>query len=273
MLATDPLSLVFVACIIFAGVFLVLSTLLGLGQGHLFHLGHLDHVGHIDHVGHLAHDAQLGHAAAHASADALTPHAAHDPLQGAHDPGQASHDPQGQPATGETTSAAISPWQSLGNALLGALNLNGLLIFLLVFGLAGYLLHNAAHTSALLAIVLPLLLAVGCAVAISTLFRGLFVTDPFSELTAEEAHIEGQLGEVTMAIRAGGLGEVVFSRPGLGRQSVGARAQDGEAIPAGAQVVILRYEQGVASVQTWERFLASTRAARRAAPPPGQPGA
>jgi hypothetical protein len=269
MLATDPLSLLFVACIIFAGVFLILSSVLGIGHGHLLHVGHaghIGHVGHISHVGHVAHPAHAGHIAHTSTSTTAT---AQPAGQSAQTTSQVSHASQGQPTS--AAPAATSPWQPLSTALLGVLSLNGLLIFLLIFGLAGYLLHNATRTPALLAIVLPLLLAVACAVAVSSLFRGIFEANQFGELTAEEARIEGQLGEVSMAIRPDGLGEVVFSRPGLGRQSVGARAQDDEAIPTGAQVVILRYDEGVATVQTWERFLAATRPARLSAPPPGQP--
>src|SRR5690242_9485887 len=80
MLATDPLSLVFIGCAVFSGAFLIISTLLGAGESHL-HIGHLDghagghdlHVGHADSggAGHAAHAADGGHGmhGAHAHAD------------------------------------------------------------------------------------------------------------------------------------------------------------------------------------------------------------
>jgi hypothetical protein len=62
-----------------------------------------------------------------------------------------------------------------------------------------------------------------------------------------------------MAIRAGGVGEIIFTRKGGGRQSVGARSATGDAISAGSDIVILEYQDGIASVQTWDTFLADAR--------------
>jgi hypothetical protein len=63
-------------------------------------------------------------------------------------------------------------------------------------------------------------------------------------------------------IREGGIGEVIFSRHGGGRQSVGARSSSGAPIPAGTEVVILSYEDGIASVQTWDGFMLDVRNGR-----------
>jgi len=91
MLATDPLSLVFIGCAVFSGAFLVISTLLGAGESHI-HFGHLGghtgdtgghdlHVGHADSggAGHAAHAADGGHAmhGAHAHADGAHADGAH----------------------------------------------------------------------------------------------------------------------------------------------------------------------------------------------------
>ncbi len=259
MLATDPLSLVFVTCIVFSGAFLVVSTLLGLGHGHILHIGHAGHVAHVAHVGHAGHATPAGHAAHSTSTHGATHGAAHG------QPGSANGQ-AGPPAP-------VSPWQSLSTALLGALNLYGLLMFLLVFGLVGYILHNATRTGALLAVLVPIFLAAAAAIATSALLRRLFESDDAGELTDKNSQIEGQLGTVTMAIRAGGVGEAVFTSANRGRQSVSARSADGQAIPAGTQIVILSYEQGIARVQTWERFLASTRATQLSSAPPGEPRA
>ena len=58
MIATDPLSLVFIGCFVVSGAFLILSSLLGFGHGH-FHLGHIGHAGHAGPAGH-----GVGHASA-----------------------------------------------------------------------------------------------------------------------------------------------------------------------------------------------------------------
>jgi len=90
--------------------------------------------------------------------------------------------------------------------------------------------------------------------------RILFATSKDTVLTATDARLEGRLGTVTMAIRAGGAGEIIFTRKSGGRQSVGARSASGEAIAAGSEVVILDYQDGIASVQSWDDFMAAVRA-------------
>jgi membrane protein implicated in regulation of membrane protease activity len=257
MLATDPLSLVFVGCIVFAGAFLVLSSVLGIGHGHTLHLGHAGHVAHVGHAAHTGHVAHPAHGA-HPTGSHATTHGA----------------PHGQPGStnGDAGAApmSISPLQGLSTTLLGALNLYGLLMFLLVFGLLGYILHNAAHTAALLAIFVPLFFAAFAAVGSSALLRRFFEDDDSGELTIDNSQIEGQLGLVTMSIRAGGVGEVVFTSNNRGRQSVSARSADGQAIAAGSEVVILSFERGIARVQAWDRSTIGARASQLSAAPPGE---
>ena len=249
MLATDPLSLVFIGCAVFSGAFLVISTLLGAGESHFGHLGghtgdtggHDLHVGHADSggAGHAAHAADGGHAM----------HGAHAHADGAHADGSSAQ-----------TVAAPSLWASISDTLLGALNLYGLLMFLLIFGLVGYVAHAVLGWGVLFVILVPLLFGVACAIGVTTLLHIVFATSKDTELTASDARLEGRLGSVTMAIRAGGVGEIIFTRKAGGRQSVGARSASGEAIPAGSEIVVLDYQDGIASVQSWDNFMAAVRA-------------
>ena len=248
MLATDPLSLVFLGCALFSGAFLVISTLLGAGESHI-HFGHLD-----GHVG--GHDLHVGHAdsggAGHAAHAADGGHAAH----GAHAHADSSH----ADGSSAQTVAAPSAWATISDTLLGALNLYGLLMFLLIFGLVGYVAHAVLGWGVLFVMLVPLLIGVVCAIGLTTLLHILFATSKDTVLTASDARLEGRLGTVTMAIRAGGVGEIIFTRKAGGRQSVGARSASGEAIPAGSEIVILDYQDGIASVQSWDDFIATVRA-------------
>jgi membrane protein implicated in regulation of membrane protease activity len=61
----------------------------------------------------------------------------------------------------------------------------------------------------------------------------------------------GVLGNVSSAIRPDGIGEVLYSRDGA-RHSVPARSEDSRSIPSGAEVVVMRYENGIAYVRRWE---------------------
>jgi membrane protein implicated in regulation of membrane protease activity len=249
MIATDPLSLVFIGCAVFSGAFLVISTLLGVGDHHFGHVdghpgGHDIHVGHADAggAGHAAHVAD-GHAT----------HGAHAHADGAH--------VDGAHADGSSVQTVTAPslWSTIGNTLLGALNLYGLLMFLLVFGLVGYVAHAVLSWNVLIVILVPLLFGVAVAIGLTTLLHMVFTTSKETVLTADDARLEGRMGAVTMAIRPGGIGEIVFTRTAGGRQSVGARSATGEVIPAGSEVVILEYQDGIASVQTWDTFLAAAR--------------
>jgi hypothetical protein len=56
-----------------------------------------------------------------------------------------------------------------------------------------------------------------------------------------------------MTIRENGTGEIIFSLAGV-RRCAGARSDDGQAIEKGAEVVIERYEKGIAYVKKWEEF-------------------
>src|SRR5579884_3550951 len=229
-MATDPLSLVFLACILFSGGFLAISTVLG-AQGHLahVHLGHLGQVGHVGHVG--AHSL---HAAAHTG-----PHAGVSHEVTAH-AGSSAHATQASQPSGAAGAPAIaSPWQGFAQTLDSALNLYSLLMFLLAFGLVGYLLHNYTHVGTVLSLLFANALGAGSGIAMGNLLFRLFLPGAESELGADTSRLEGRLGEVSMPIREGGIGEVIFSRPGGGRQSVGARSASGTPIPVGAEVVIL----------------------------------
>jgi hypothetical protein len=71
------------------------------------------------------------------------------------------------------------------------------------------------------------------------------------ELTAEDTAVAGVLGRVSGSIREGGTGEIQFSQNGARRFAV-ARSEAGVAIPRGVEVVVMRYEQGIAWVRRWD---------------------
>jgi hypothetical protein len=63
----------------------------------------------------------------------------------------------------------------------------------------------------------------------------------------------GVLGQLTSAIRQGGVGEISFSQEGV-RRSAPARSDDGGALAKGAEVLVTRYEKGIAYVKQWEEI-------------------
>lgn len=65
--------------------------------------------------------------------------------------------------------------------------------------------------------------------------------------------VEGSIGAISVPIRANGTGEVVFTLAGV-RRGAGARTEDGKPVEKGAEVVIERYEKGIAYVRRWDEF-------------------
>jgi membrane protein implicated in regulation of membrane protease activity len=237
MIATDPLSLVFIGCFVVSGTFLILSSVLGFGHAH-FHLGHIGHAGHAGGVGHAS--GVMHHALPQPHAGA---HAAHAPHVGTH---------TGTANAQQATGAQVNP--PLWASMLSMLNLYAILTFLFWFGLIGYVLHNLTNFGSLSAFVGALLVGVVGAVIINMVMGRLMNKDD-GELTAESSEMVGTIATVSMAIRAGGIGEVIYTKGAGGRKSIGARSADSQPIARDAEVVIVSYEKGIAQVQTWDRFI------------------
>ena len=62
--------------------------------------------------------------------------------------------------------------------------------------------------------------------------------------------IIGMLATVNSPIRKGRTGEIVYSHGGA-RKVSGARSEDGAEIDRGEEVVVIRYEKGIAYVRRW----------------------
>jgi hypothetical protein len=63
----------------------------------------------------------------------------------------------------------------------------------------------------------------------------------------------GVLGRLCVSIREGGTGELIYSQMGT-RRVCGARSDDGSAIAKGTEVVVTRYEKGIAYVRLWSEL-------------------
>ena len=73
------------------------------------------------------------------------------------------------------------------------------------------------------------------------------------ELDPADFDLVGALGRIASPIRAGGTGEITFSLGGT-RQVCGARSETGEALARGAEVIVTRYERGIAYVRKYEEL-------------------
>jgi membrane protein implicated in regulation of membrane protease activity len=131
-------------------------------------------------------------------------------------------------------------------------NLITLTAFLAWFGGTGFLLtrHSAVWFWAALGI--SLLSGTGGA-AIIYLFLSRVLSSPDEALDPADYEMVGVLGRLSMPIREGGTGELIYSQAGT-RRVCGARAEDGSAIPKTTEVVVTRYERGIAYVRPWSEM-------------------
>jgi hypothetical protein len=67
----------------------------------------------------------------------------------------------------------------------------------------------------------------------------------------EDYYLPGTIARVLSPIRARGTGEIMYVKGGT-RQVAAARSIDGEPIARGTEVVIVRYELGIAYVHPWD---------------------
>jgi hypothetical protein len=154
-----------------------------------------------------------------------------------------------------------------GHAAAGGKNgispVNGftLAAFLGWFGGCGYLL--ARYADFLTPVVLGVATLAGIAgAAILFWFLAKVLLPHERELTAEDTAITGVLGRVSGPIREGGTGEIQFSQNGA-RRFAAARSEAGVAIPRGVEVVVMRYEQGIAWVRPWDEVSEEDWASRQ----------
>jgi membrane protein implicated in regulation of membrane protease activity len=132
------------------------------------------------------------------------------------------------------------------------LNLGTIAAFLAWFGGAGYLL--AAYSALWFFWCLGLSILCGLAGAsIVFWFLAKVLTGQESDLNPADYRMTGVLGRVSSSIREGGTGEIIYSQEGT-RRTCGARSEDGKPIPKGIEVLITRYEKGIAFVRRWDEF-------------------
>ena len=139
--------------------------------------------------------------------------------------------------------------QHTGN---GISPMNGftLAAFLCWFGGCGFLLERYANF--LTPIVLGVAMVAGViGAAILFWFLARVLLPHERELRAEDTDVVGVLGRVSGTIREGGVGEIQFLQNGARRFAV-AQSEAGVAIPRDVEVVVMRYEQGIAWVRRWD---------------------
>jgi membrane protein implicated in regulation of membrane protease activity len=129
-------------------------------------------------------------------------------------------------------------------------NFGTIAAFLAWFGGTGYLLEHYYGVWFVAALGVATLSGIGAA-AVVFWFLARVLMSREEALDPADYDMVGVLGRMSIPIRPGGTGELIYSQGGT-RRVTGARSEDGTAIPKGAEVMVSRYEKGIAYVRPWE---------------------
>ena len=139
-----------------------------------------------------------------------------------------------------------------GGAHISWFNASTVMAFLAWFGGTGYLLTRHSRLWALGSFAIAMLSGLFAGWVVFKFMVKLVQADDLP-MSSEDRRVEGALGTLSMPIRENGTGEIIFSLGGS-RRCAGARSGDGKAIEKGTEVVIERYDKGIAYVKRWEEF-------------------
>ena|SRR5919109_977343 len=178
------------------------------------------------HIPHLPHDLGLGQGG----------HASH--LPAAHTGGHAH---------GASHGEGVSPF-----------NLFTIAAFLAWFGGTGYLLTRFSSIWFFMGLVWSVIAGfIGAGLVF--LFMSKVLISKEENMDPADYDMVGVLGRISSPIREGGTGEIIYSQAGT-RRTCGARSEEGSAIAKGDEVVVTRYEKGIAYVRRWEEMAGEERA-------------
>lgn len=139
-----------------------------------------------------------------------------------------------------------------GSSHASPFNVASLMMFLTWFGAAGYIMLH--YRSATGTIALTVAVAAGfLGGALMYLFFARVLIANEHPLVNADFEMTGVLGRISMPIRPSGTGELIYSQEGT-RRSCGARSDDGKPIDRGTEVIVMRYEKGIAYVRRFDEL-------------------
>ncbi len=168
--------------------------------------------------------------------------APHAPIAGGHTP----------VVHGTAASHAAGADQAAGGSNVSPFNPPSLAAFLAWFGGTGYLLTRFSTVWVGLGLLLSVASGVGGGGIIFFFLSRVLISDE-ENMDPADYEMVGVLGRLCVSIRAGGTGEILYSQAGT-RRVCGARSEDGSAIAKGTEVVVTRYEKGIAYVRLWSEM-------------------
>ena len=150
------------------------------------------------------------------------------------------------PATAHAAQAARGSQQ----ASMSPFNFITLTAFLAWFGGTGFLITRFSGIWFALGLVIAMAAGLmGASIVFLFLTRVLISRE--ENMDSADYEMVGVLGRISMPIRANGTGEIIYSQAGT-RRTCGARSEDGCVLEKGAEIMVSRYEKGIAYVKRWE---------------------
>lgn len=144
------------------------------------------------------------------------------------------------PHAGGASRGSDLPWFNFGT----------LSAFLAWFGGTGYLLTRYYAVWFVVALGVSVLSGIGASAMVFWFLAKVLMARE-AALDPADYDMVGVLGKLSIPIRPNGTGELIYSQEGT-RHVTGARSEDGAGIPKGAEVMVTRYEKGIAYVRPWE---------------------
>lgn len=232
---------IYLVCFLAGVGFSALSLLTMFAHGFHHHGGSHGHHGH--HAGHHAAQGHQQHAGLKAG---LKP--------GLHTAAAQQHQPGIVKATAQRAVAEVAEASDTATPWLLRINITAIVLFLAIFGGVGLLLEDKHELTSIVAAAI----AGACGLAGSAAVNRILATIIAKEHPLEPVTFTGTVAQVTMPIReGGGTGEIVYTLDGTRRCS-GARSDDGTAITKGSEVVIVRYDKGIAYVAAFDENAPAT---------------
>lgn len=122
-------------------------------------------------------------------------------------------------------------------------------VFLAWFGGVGYLLTRHSGWGFWLDLAVAIALGMTGAWFLAAFLR--FLQSREQPLDPADYEMIGVIGRVSCTIRPDGVGEAIYVQNGV-RRPLAARSEDRKEIGRNEEVVVTRYEKGIAYVRTWE---------------------
>jgi membrane protein implicated in regulation of membrane protease activity len=160
--------------------------------------------------------------------------------------GQAVHGP----ATGESSASGIQ--HAPRGSGVSPFNPPTFAAFLAWFGGTGYLLTRYSALWVGFGLICSVLVGLAGG-GIVFLFMAKVLMSSDEVMDPADYDMVGVLGKLSVPIREGGTGELIYSQQGT-RRVCGARSENGSVMPKGTEVVVTRYDKGIAYVRLWSEM-------------------